>query len=806
MRVGWKSAIAAALIVGTAGGASLAAFAGARRSATAFDRFATVTQAADILVTGQWGDGALTTSGIRALPGVAAATGGLGFAAFAADGSNIEPATIAAEDDQLARTIERPVVREGRLPNPQRDDEIFASPAGLDELHVGVGATLTLRIWPELSASTIGDLSTPENAERLRLGKVGELVTVRIVGTGLVGSTVARPERGTLTFTPAFVRKHHIGVLYGGVLVRLTPGTAVADFEERASTMLAGAQPAFQTLAGTRTTELRIVRPEVLALVAFGTLMALAAIAAASQAAVRRARETIEDDVVLNALGMPVRDRRWAESWHALGVSACAAVVTFGVAAAASLLMPLGEANRIEPSRGFDIDPLVLPLGGAALLMTTLVLGIAVPRRGSRSVSNHRTSVVGRIVRRIAVTPPMSIGSAAALEPRVGPVATAARSTLIGAVFGVGIVAVVVTFAVDLHAFTSRPSAYGWGYDVLIDTPDFSSDEGTKVLAAMHAHLDADRTVAGWGTAEVAQALTSGRRVTVVGMGTVGGTHVSATIIAGRAPVAPKEIALGTKTAAAAHVSIGDTIDLSRGANTTTFTVVGFTVLPALPTNDEDQAALGSGALIKLSAFAQLFDLPPDFSGPKIVVDLTHGTPAAAFVAGMHSDPAIAPFLDQLRISGPGLPAVPESPIAAREVLGYRDVLSTPIALAVALSTIAAASVGVALVTSVRRRRREYGTLQALGFTPGQVRRCVSWQATTVALLGAAVGIPLGVLLGHKAWIAAAHQIGIAERADVPWTFVLLAPLIAIMVANLVALYPARRAVAVSPAEALRDE
>src|SRR4029079_12304345 len=78
-------------------------------------------------------------------------------------------------------------------------------------------------------------------------------------------------------------------------------------------------------------------------------------------------------------------------------------------------------------------------------------------------------------------------------------------------------------------------------------------------------------------------------------------------------------------------------------------------------------------------------------------------------------------FDQSLQISGPGLPAVVDNPVEPREVEAFRAVQSTPLILALALSLLAAVTVGYALVASIRRRRREFGTLQALGFTSRQV-------------------------------------------------------------------------------------
>jgi putative ABC transport system permease protein len=52
----------------------------------------------------------------------------------------------------------------------------------------------------------------------------------------------------------------------------------------------------------------------------------------------------------------------------------------------------------------------------------------------------------------------------------------------------------------------------------------------------------------------------------------------------------------------------------------------------------------------------------------------------------------------------------------------------------------------VALLASVRQRRRQLALLKALGLTGRQVRGVIAWQASTILVVAAAVGVPLGVV------------------------------------------------------------
>ena len=71
-----------------------------------------------------------------------------------------------------------------------------------------------------------------------------------------------------------------------------------------------------------------------------------------------------------------------------------------------------------------------------------------------------------------------------------------------------------------------------------------------------------------------------------------------------------------------------------------------------------------------------------------------------------------------------------------------------PAILAVLLTMLALVAVGHALVSSVRRRRRELALLKTIGFDRRQVGATVAWQATTLASVGLVIGIPVGLVVG----------------------------------------------------------
>ena len=89
--------------------------------------------------------------------------------------------------------------------------------------------------------------------------------------------------------------------------------------------------------------------------------------------------------------------------------------------------------------------------------------------------------------------------------------------------------------------------------------------------------------------------------------------------------------------------------------------------------------------------------------------------------------------------------------------------------------------------------------MKVLGFVNGQVVSAVGWQATTVALFGIVIGLPLGVIAGRAAWKLFANHLGVIAVSVVPvWVLGALA-LGVLVVANLLAVGPALAAKGTKP-------
>ena len=140
------------------------------------------------------------------------------------------------------------------------------------------------------------------------------------------------------------------------------------------------------------------------------------------------------------------------------------------------------------------------------------------------------------------------------------------------------------------------------------------------------------------------------------------------------------------------------------------------------------------------------------------------------------------------------------------EIANYRSIGTTPAVLGAALAVGAVVALGLTLLASVRRRRRDLALLKTLGFTQRQLAATVAWQSTVAVGLGAIVGVPLGIVVGRTLWDLFARDIHAVPAPSVPALTVVLIALVALLLANAVAAIPGRIAARTPTALILRSE
>ncbi|MDX6401069.1 MAG: putative transport system permease protein, partial [Gaiellaceae bacterium] len=105
------------------------------------------------------------------------------------------------------------------------------------------------------------------------------------------------------------------------------------------------------------------------------------------------------------------------------------------------------------------------------------------------------------------------------------------------------------------------------------------------------------------------------------------------------------------------------------------------------------------------------------------------------------------------------------------------------------------------LVLTVFERTREIGMLRAVGMTRRQVRNMIRHESIITALLGAALGIPVGIVLALMVGKAISYP-----AFTIPWVTLLVFVVGAIIAGLFAAIFPARRAGRLNVLEALQYE
>jgi putative ABC transport system permease protein len=123
-------------------------------------------------------------------------------------------------------------------------------------------------------------------------------------------------------------------------------------------------------------------------------------------------------------------------------------------------------------------------------------------------------------------------------------------------------------------------------------------------------------------------------------------------------------------------------------------------------------------------------------------------------------------------------------------------------AKAIGLITLLGAAIGLMniMLVSVTERTREIGTRKALGATQSAIRQQFLMEALVIGQLGGLMGIVLGMAMGN----AVAFLVG--AGFIVPWAWIFGGIVLCLLVGLVSGYYPAAKAAALDPIEALRYE
>jgi cell division protein FtsX len=804
----WRSLLVMALLVALAAGTVMTALSGARRGASAVDRLVDRTLPATIAVLPN--QPGFDWDAVRALPEVAALTTFVLTGSYVVD--ELPEDSFAAGfppgDDEVFRTIERPVLLDGRLPDPTRADEVVVTRRFVEANGLGVGDGVTLRLFsPETQDGLkfAGTLPEPD-------GPVIEATIVGIIRSPWF-SDIEGNDEGGLSPSPGLFAQYRDNLMGASgqgelnALVRLRGGEAdLPAFKAGLQQVSGRSDIDFMDLTeeGRHTHDVTTFEAE--ALQAFALAAGAAAIFLVGQAVARYAASSATELQVVRALGMTTGQAGVAAATGPVAAAALGSLLGAAGAVVASRWFPIGTAAPFEPEPGIAADPLVLTVIGVLTVVLAAAGALAAARLALRSgrTARSRPSALAAVARRAGAPVPVVVGTRFALEPGRGRQAVPVRPALIGAVVGVLGVIAAFTFSDGVDDAAANPARFGQVYQLASFIGDAGQDfvPGDQVLPAMAADPDV-RVV---NDTRIAVAVVENRPVTLFTLDQAGREPLRPVLVGGRAPEGPDELALAPDSATAMGVGIGDVLTMSGTAGEREFTVSGLAFVPEGPHNN-----YVTGGWVTGTGYDTLFDpastVSPAFKYHLVLLGLTPGADPAA-VSDRITE-AVIPIVaaatgespEELAASPLLMPAEPPSRLAE-----IRQVRTLPVFLAGFLAVLALGAVGHALATAVRRRRHEVAVLRALGMTRWQSRWLVVTQASLLALIGLAIGVPLGLALGRTVWRYVAETTPLLYVAPIAALALLLVVPLALLAANLLAAWPSHRAASMRVGSVLRAE
>jgi putative ABC transport system permease protein len=126
--------------------------------------------------------------------------------------------------------------------------------------------------------------------------------------------------------------------------------------------------------------------------------------------------------------------------------------------------------------------------------------------------------------------------------------------------------------------------------------------------------------------------------------------------------------------------------------------------------------------------------------------------------------------------------------------------------LSIIAMVVAALGVVNTLTMNVMERTQEIGMLRSVGMTRWQVAKMILAESGMMGLVGGSVGLVFGLLLSHAILSSINSMMGYELSFAWPWRGIIVSMVIALVVSQLAALWPARRAAQMPIIEAIQFE
>jgi hypothetical protein len=697
---------------------------------------------------------------------------------------------------------------DGRLADPARPDEIVVSALVARVLRLHVGEVMPVGFYTNAQTTLPGYGAGGGFKHKAHVAMDMKVVGIVAFNNQVVLDSLDQTATAEIVYTPALTRRLvSCCITSTTTALRLDGGAAEVGTVEREIAHLAGPNgPSFFGVGPKVIVAERAIKPESIALGVFGGIAALAALLIAGQAIGRQLRFGLEEEQTLRALGadpaMTMGDGLLGLVIAVVIGSVLAAVVAVGL----SPLAPIGVVRPVYPDGGVSFDWTVLGLGFAVLVVVLSVVGAVIaylhaPHRVDlqRARGPGRRSGLFRLVGGSGLPAPAVEGIRFALDPGTGGNSVPVRSAIVGTTLALVVVIATVTFGASLDTLVSRPALYGWNWNVELTGGGGIAPVPGRLSAKL---LDRDRSVAAWSGVVFAGAAVDGQVLPVLGQRV--GASVSPPVLSGHGLASPGQIVLGGATLSSLHRRLGETITVAiSGSKQSRLEIVGTATMPTIGSQIGGQhPTMGTGALVSSSL------IPPSQANPNGVMPTGPSAVLVRFRDGADPTTAvrslgrIAQELSLPTNYGVTLLNVQRP----AEIINYRSMGTIPAFLGAGLAAGAVVALGLTLVASVRRRRRNLALLKTFGFTRRQLAATVAWQSSVAVCLGAVVGVPFGIVLGRFLWDVFAHEINAVPAPSVPSVTIALIAVAALVLANVVAAIPGRIAADTPTALLLRAE
>ena len=791
----WAGCFGLLVLIGILGGASLASFAAARRTESAYPAFLARTNPSDLNI--DIGDyNPVILNQIRKLPQVRSLESYVAInRGPVARGGDLDAAApdsslqVAGSVDGLYFNQDKVTIVHGRMADPTVADEVIVNNIAAQLYGIRVGQVLPYGFF---SNAQLGPDGLPTSPART-------IINLRVVGIGYLNNEVIEDQVDkvpVLLATPALAREM-LGccVTYAWSGLQLRGGSSdVAAVEREYLALLPPGDPYYIHVTSVIESEAeQAVYPESIALAVLGAIAAATTLVVGAQAISRQLRLTTDDRQVMRALGASPA-LIMTEGLIGVLIATVGGVLMAGAIAVALSPIGLGPVSAVQPSAGFSIDWTAVGFGmlGFVVVLSAVAVFVSYLSASHRSTDRpawttfrSSSSRGAAAVARLPVV--MASGIRFALDPGRGRSTVPVRSTITGVVLAVTLVAAAVTFGDSLNTLVSHPRLYGWNWNYMLESGAGYGDIPQGQAARL---LGRDPDVTGWTGVYFDSLLIDGQAIPVIG-GTPG-AMVAPPLLQGHRVETADQVVLGPQTMDQLHKHIGDTVRVSSGSGSATLTVVGVASMPTVGIGFGLHLSIGSGAVVD-------YNLIP--AGARNITGLPTPGPNAIFI---RANPRIAPatalrsvqeIAAAINTATDGSAAIlVYSDLLPAEIINYKTMGAIPLILASGLASGAALALGLTLTSAVRRRRHDLALFKAFGFTRRQLAGVVACQAAVTAAIGVVVGLPLGVAFGRTLWNVFARKLYVVPAPAVPIPTIILVGLGAIVLSVLVAAAPGRSA------------